>query len=74
MKKNKKKHEQREVVKARKVCQLGLSQIHAHVKHSMMREVGQIQETETDDIKARHVKRSVSRMSSSIEARHQAGL
>lgn len=40
----------------------------------MMREVGQIQETESDDIKARHVKRSVSRMSTSIEEGHQGDL
>ena len=46
---------------------LNLSQIHAYVKHSKMREVGQIQEIGTDDIKTRHVKRSVSRMSTSIE-------
>lgn len=46
---------------------LGVSQIHAYVKHSKMWEVGQIQETGSDDIKTRHVKRSVSRMSTSIE-------
>ena len=40
----------------------------------MMKEAGKVQKTETDDIKARHVKRSVSRMSTSIEERHQADL
>lgn len=65
----------RESLQSTQNSPLGLSQIHAHVKHSMMmREVGQVQEVGTDDIKARHVKRSVSRMSTSIEKRHQAVL
>ena len=57
------KHEQHRVVKAHKLP-LGLS---PRSFQALEGDEGNIQKAETDDIKTRHVKSSVSRMSTSIE-------